>query len=150
MADFIATKNAAAKEGGALGVFIWIGYTTQKVGEYGSVAVATKAPKIQAPSFPMEPFKIEQKPIPSNARKVFDLIKSIEDKGGLIRRAPEGNQEFNITLKLGNEKLDLRVETHTLPKNLGGKGPGIPIRHMNVDLTPGGKNLPNSGHIILD
>jgi len=41
MAKFVATKDLAAKEGGAMGILIWVGYGLDKVGEYGSVVVAT-------------------------------------------------------------------------------------------------------------
>jgi len=41
MAKFVSTKNLAQKEGSVMGILIWTGYGLDKVGEYGSVVVAT-------------------------------------------------------------------------------------------------------------
>jgi RHS repeat-associated protein len=43
MAHLVATKNAAQKEGGVMAGLIWAGYALDKVGEYGSAAVAAKS-----------------------------------------------------------------------------------------------------------
>jgi hypothetical protein len=59
-------------------------------------------------------------------------------------------QELNMTVKQGSGKLDVRVETHTVPTKYGGNGT-TPQRHMNVDLYPKKSNpLPNNGHKILE
>jgi hypothetical protein len=59
------------------------------------------------------------------------------------------NQEINMTFQKGTQKLDFRIETHPIPKKFGGDGI-TPKRHMNVDLYPNKKVLPNEGHKILE
>lgn len=54
-----------------------------------------------------------------------------------------------MTFQKGTQKLDFRIETHTVPQKYGGNGL-TPQRHMNVDLYPNKKVLPNSGHKILE
>lgn len=57
------------------------------------------------------------------------------------------NQELNMTIEHGTQKLDLRVESHKLPPKYGGDGVN-PTRHMNVDIK--GADLPNKGHKSLE
>lgn len=53
-----------------------------------------------------------------------------------------------MTFQEGAQKLDFRIETHPLPEKFGGNG--TPQRHMNVDLYPNKKVIPNNGHKILE
>jgi hypothetical protein len=71
------------------------------------------------------------------------------DGGTITPNTLKPNQEVNMTIEHNFLKLDLRVETHDLPVKFGGQGSGSPVRHMNVDLTPGKTSLPNAGHVIL-
>ena len=85
--------------------------------------------------------------------KVQDALNTFNDlkaNGATVQpNALKGNQELNLSIFHDGSQLNLRVETHDLPTSLGGNGKGDPVRHMNVELSPGGKNLPNAGHIIL-
>jgi hypothetical protein len=54
-----------------------------------------------------------------------------------------------MAFEKGTQKLDFRIETHTVPQRFGGNGV-TPQKHMNVDLYPDKTVLPNNGHKILD
>ena len=88
---------------------------------------------------------------PSPVQQVLNTINEIKSEGGQVKINPTSpNQELNLTIFKGNEKLDFRIETHVVPKKYGGNGK-TPQRHMNVDLYPKKKNsLPNNGHKILE
>jgi RHS repeat-associated protein len=111
-------------------------------------------------------------PCPSNpggpsprVKQIADKIKQLDKDGRVTPVKPSElapGQEFNITIKgeVGENNLNIRVESHKLSPRLGGKPDGSPTRHMNVEpMTPklsngtGGnvktKGLPNEGHIIL-
>ncbi|MBS3915313.1 MAG: hypothetical protein KG003_12530 [Bacteroidetes bacterium] len=78
------------------------------------------------------------------------MIDKFKAEGGIIQKNPLGaTQEINITFENGVIKLDFRIETHPLPVKYGGDGI-TPQRHMNVDLYPNKKTLPNGGHKILE
>jgi hypothetical protein len=53
-----------------------------------------------------------------------------------------------MTIQKGTQKLDLRIETHPIPKKFGRNGE--PQRHLNIDIYPNKKVLPNNGHKILE
>lgn len=85
-----------------------------------------------------------------NVQKVLNTIDAFKTEGGTVKINPlNPTQEINMTFQKGSKKLDFRVETHTLPKKFGGNGV-TPQRHMNVDLYPNKKVLPNNGHKILE
>jgi RHS repeat-associated protein len=85
-----------------------------------------------------------------NVQKVLNTLDDIKVQGGTVKVNPlNPTQEINMTFQKGTQKLDLRIETHTIPKKYGGNGV-TPQRHMNVDLYPNKKVLPNSGHKILE
>lgn len=85
-----------------------------------------------------------------NVQKVLNILDDIKAKGGSVKINPlNPTQEINMTIQKGAQKLDFRIETHTVPKKYGGNGV-TPQRHMNVDLYPDKKVLPNSGHKILE
>jgi RHS repeat-associated protein len=88
--------------------------------------------------------------ISPNVEKTLNMLDNIKSGGGTVKLNPlSSNQELNLTIRDNSSKINLRIETHDLPLDLGGQGKGSPVRHMNVDLTPGQKALPNSGHVIL-
>ena len=83
-------------------------------------------------------------------QNVLDSMADFEAGGGTIKINPlNPAQELNMTFQKGTQKMDFRIESHPLPKGLGGDGV-TPIRHMNVDLYPNKKALPNSGHKVLE
>ena len=84
-----------------------------------------------------------------NVQKVVNMMSEIKAQGGTITPNPlSPNQELNLTIN-SIEKMDFRIETHVVPTKYGGNGV-TPQRHMNVDLYPDKKVLPNSGHKILE
>jgi hypothetical protein len=88
--------------------------------------------------------------ISPKVQEALNTLNDIKADGGTITsNSLKPNQELNMTIEHNSSKLDLRVETHDLPVKFGGQGTGSPVRHMNVDLTPGKNALPNSGHVIL-
>ena len=100
--------------------------------------------------------KVEK--ISPNVQKVLDKINEIKKDGGSVKMNPldvKNKQELNMTVKASDgSKLDMRIETHEIPKNLGGNGT-IPQRHMNVDVfnSNGNKmklNNLNKGHKLLE
>ncbi len=92
-----------------------------------------------------------ENPVPSpNVQKVLNTIDDFKSQGGNIKPNPLApNQEINLTFQQGTRKIDLRIETHPLPKKYGGDGI-TPQRHLNIDLYPNKKVLPNDGHKILE
>jgi hypothetical protein len=85
-----------------------------------------------------------------NVQKVLNTLNDFKVQGGTIKLNPlNPTQEINMTFQKGTQKLDVRIETHTLPQKYGGNGL-TPQRHLNVDLYPNKKVLPNSGHKILE
>ena len=89
-----------------------------------------------------------------NVEKVLQMFEQIKQEGGIVERNTlKQNKELNIAISHGEYKLDLNVETHDIPKRLGGMGDDAPVRHMTVDLSKGKQKLkgtfPNTGHIIL-
>ena len=87
----------------------------------------------------------------SPVQKALNTLNKVQADGGQVRMNPTSvTQELNMTETKGTRKLDIRVETHTVPKKHGGNGT-TPQRHMNVDLYPKRSNpLPNKGHKILE
>jgi len=87
----------------------------------------------------------------SPVQEALSTLNEIKAEGGQVKMNPtSATQELNMTVTKGTGKLDVRVETHTVPKKYGGNGT-TPQRHMNVDLYPKKSNpLPNKGHKILD
>jgi len=82
--------------------------------------------------------------------KVLNMLDDINAQGGTVRANPlNPNQELNMTITSGRQKLDFRIETHAVPQRYGGDGV-TPQRHMNLDLYPDKKVLPNNGHKILN
>ena len=70
----------------------------------------------------------------------------------MIQNPLGANQEINMTIGNETQKINLRVETHSLPRKYGGNGK-TPIRHMNVDYyeRQGDKWVQKkSNHIILE
>ncbi len=93
---------------------------------------------------------IAGKGVSPNVQKVLNAIDDFKGQGGTVKVNPlNPSQEVNLTFQNGNQKLDFRIETHPLPIKYGGDGV-TPQKHMNVDLYPNKKVLPNSGHKILD
>jgi RHS repeat-associated protein len=85
-----------------------------------------------------------------NVQRVLNTLNEIKSEGGTVKVNPLApTQEINMTIQQGTQKLDFRIETHPLPSKYGGNGTS-PQRHMNVDLHPNKKVLPNSGHKILE
>lgn len=85
-----------------------------------------------------------------NVRKVLNAIDEIKAEGEVIPNDLKFNQEVNLTFVKGTDKLNIRVETHVVPKKFGGNGT-TPQRHLNVETVPAKKNtLPNKGHKILE
>ena len=85
-----------------------------------------------------------------NVQNVLNTLDDFKAQGGTVKPNPlSPTQEINMTLQKGSQKLDFRIETHTVPVKYGGNGV-TPQRHMNVDLYPNKKVLPNSGHKILE
>jgi RHS repeat-associated protein len=85
-----------------------------------------------------------------NVQRVLNTLNEIKAEGGTVKVNPLApTQEINMTFQQGIQKLDFRIETHPLPPKYGGNGT-TPQRHMNVDLYPNKKVLPNSGHKILE
>jgi len=79
------------------------------------------------------------------------MLKDLKADGAVIKpNELQNGQELNLSIFHSSGQLNLQVETHDLPEKLGGQGKETPVRHINVELKPGGKSLPNSGHIILD
>lgn len=90
------------------------------------------------------------KNVSPNVQKVLDMIGEFKGQGGTVKSNPlSPTQEVNLTFQKGTQKLDLRIETHPVPQKYGGKGM-TPQRHMNVDLYPNKKVLPNNGHKVLE
>ncbi len=80
----------------------------------------------------------------------------IKKGGGEVKVNPlKQGQELNMTFKnKDGSKLDMRVETHKLPQNVGGNGVS-PQRHLNADVTNSSGNTVkmkhiNGGHKILE
>jgi RHS repeat-associated protein len=89
-------------------------------------------------------------PISPNVQKAIDAIEEFKAQGGTVKLNPlNPTQEINMTFQKGTQKLDFRIETHTVPQRFGGNGV-TPQKHMNVDLYPDKTVLPNNGHKILD
>jgi hypothetical protein len=85
-----------------------------------------------------------------NVQKALNTLNDIKAEGGTVKANPTSpNQEINMTVKTSTQKLDVRVETHTVPQKYGGNGV-TPQKHMNVDLYPNKDVLPNNGHKILE
>jgi len=83
-----------------------------------------------------------------NVQKALKTLDEIKANGGTVKLNPMSpNQELNMTIYQGGQKLDLRIESHKLPLKFGGDGIN-PTRHMNIDIK--GINLPNKGHVILN
>ena len=92
---------------------------------------------------------IEASQLSPNVQKIVNLMSELKANGGTITPNPlKPNQELNLTIK-NIEMMDFRIETHVVPTKFGGNGV-TPQRHMNVDLYPDKKVLPNSGHKILE
>ena len=98
------------------------------------------------------------KEISPNVKKVLDTIDKIKNSGGEIqvnKLKAADKQELNMTFKSKDgSKLDLRVETHEVPKSVGGNGTS-PQRHLNADVTNSSGNRVkmkhiNGGHKILE
>ena len=86
--------------------------------------------------------------VSANVQNALNTLNDIKAEGGAVKINPmTPNQELNMTIKQGTQKLDLRVESHKLPAKYGGDGVN-PTRHMNVDIK--GVNLPNKGHKKLE
>jgi RHS repeat-associated protein len=82
--------------------------------------------------------------ISPKVQTALEMLNDMKADGATLKVNPmASNQELNMTIEHNYSKLDLRVETHDLPTKLGGLGSGAPVRHMNVDLTPGKRSLPN-------
>jgi RHS repeat-associated protein len=93
-------------------------------------------------------FRIVDDGVSKNVQDALNTLDEIKQAGGTVKINPMNpNQELNMTIKSGGQKLDLRIESHKLPVKFGGNGID-PTRHMNVDIK--GINLPNKGHIILE
>ena len=108
--------------------------------------------KVQASSThsPTTTPEVGNKNVSPNVQKALNTIKQIKAEGGVVKPNPtKPNQELNITVQQGKEKIDVRVETHVVPKKYGGNGT-TPQRHLNVDLHPNKDALPNKGHKILE
>jgi hypothetical protein len=86
--------------------------------------------------------------VSKNVKEALNTLDEIKQAGGTVKINPMNpNQELNMTIQGGGQKLDFRIETHKLPIKFGGDGIN-PIRHMNVDIK--GINLLNKGHVILN
>jgi hypothetical protein len=87
-----------------------------------------------------------------NVGKVLKTIDAIKTDGGSVNinnLNAKYNQELNMTIQHQRIKLDIRIETHIVPNKYGGSEM-IPVRHLNLDLTPkSNPPLPNNGHVIL-
>jgi hypothetical protein len=157
--EALKPKNWAegyAQAGGMIAPLVLVGIMTEGSGEGEMINAEMNSPslKLNAPSTseaPTQPVESSGGSAPSpNVQNVLNSLNGIKNAGGTVTVNPVSpTQEFNITIQYGTQKLDFRIETHDLPLKLGGKGSGSPVRHMNVDLTPGKKSLPNSGHVIL-
>lgn len=105
-------------------------------------------------SFLTGPVSIEVNAVKSTSpkvQKVLDMINDFKAKGGKVDpvKLQEG-QELNLIFSTGTKRqINLRIETHEVPTKFGGNGV-TPQRHMNVDLLPNKKILPNAGHEILE
>ena len=90
------------------------------------------------------------KNISSNVQKVLNTIDDLKKGGGEVKTNPlnaANKQELNMTFKnTHGSKLDLRIETHEVPKNLGGNGT-TPQRHLNATVTNSGGNIVKMKHI---
>ena len=88
-----------------------------------------------------------------NVQKALNTLDEIKAEGGNVtmnKLQTNANQELNMTVTKGTGKVDVRVETHVVPKKYGGNGT-TSQRHLNVDLYPKKSNpLPNKGHKILE
>jgi len=92
-------------------------------------------------------------PSETPSTKVQDVLNTLEeikaDGGTITPNKLNITQELNMTIKYDGVKIDLRIETHSLPAKYGGDYV-TPMRHINIDLTPRPTPpLPNNGHIIL-
>jgi RHS repeat-associated protein len=85
-----------------------------------------------------------------NVQKALNQIKEITAEGGKVTTRPlTAGQELNMSVTKGTERVNIRIEEHTVPTRYGGNGT-TPQRHLNVDLMPNKSILPNSGHKILE
>lgn len=88
-----------------------------------------------------------------NVQKALNTLDEIKADGGQVnmnKLQSATSQELNMTVTKGTGKVDVRVETHVVPKKYGGNGT-TPQKHLNVDLYPKKTNpLPNKGHKILE
>jgi hypothetical protein len=116
----------------------------------GSIAIAHKLPSLNPFNNLTKTANINDSKIVSpNVQKILNSLDDIKTQGGAIKINPlKSNQEINMTIQKGVQKLDLRIETHPIPKKFGGNGD--PQRHLNLDLYPNKKVLPNNGHKILE
>ena len=81
---------------------------------------------------------------------MLNALDEIKAETGTVKLNPlSPTQEINMTIRKGFQKSDFRILTHAVPKKFGGNGV-TPQRHMNVDLYPDKKILPNIGHKILE
>lgn len=85
-----------------------------------------------------------------NVLKVLNTLDDIKAQGGRVTpNTLSPTQEINITIQKATQKLDFRIETHIVPTKYGGNGL-TPQRHINVDIYPNKKIIPNNGHVILE
>jgi hypothetical protein len=139
---FNGSSDIAAYQSGAL------------AGEIGMIGINAGAMKIQSSSRIGLNSRLSSKTLNQNTSpNVLKVLKSIDEfkkEGGvIISNSTRHNQEINLTFKLGIQKMDLRIESHIVPKRFGGNGT-TDQRHMNVDLYPDKTTLPNDGHKILE
>ena len=87
----------------------------------------------------------------SSVKQILRDIRNIESSGGYVKinpLNPRNNQKINMTIGNSSRKIDLRIESHPLPKKLGGNGVS-PQPHMNVDYYENGVKI-KTYHIILE
>ena len=57
-----------------------------------------------------------------NVKNIVNTINEIKSEGGTVKVNPmKPNQDLNLTFTKDGVKLDFRIETHDVPKKLGGK-----------------------------
>ena len=72
--------------------------------------------------------------VSTNVQRALKTLDEIKGQGATVTINPtKPNQELNMTIRSGDQKLDLRIESHKLPPKDGGDGVN-PTRHMNVDI----------------
>lgn len=98
------------------------------------------------------PFSQQPSSFSPKVEDIISHIKQLELEGATITPNELGSinkQEINYTIKKGDKKIDMRIETHKVPKKYGGNGK-TPQRHFNADYKFRGRQRGQKIHIFLD